>query len=212
MPSNLYVGMQQRIENLKKALLTDKDDLDADTEDQLRAVAYRVLASATIEEYVEKRCVETAKLGIERFKNGNESSTARALVTWLVVRNTPDVIPLEPQDVRGYFHLLDDAFKAYSSSASNSHGLDAKDLRNLVHPVGLRAHQIPEELADRLQALSDKRNPSVHSSTPKTTRRTDPGIERAQVDTIVMLLERLDDELEVAAMNYPLVAPSSVPA
>lgn len=209
MPSNLYVGMQQRIENLKKALLAEKDDLDADAEDQLRAVAYRVLASATIEEFVEKRCVETAKTGIERFKKGDESSTARALVTWLVVRNTPDVVPLEPGDVKAYFHLLDEAFKAYSASASNNHGLDARDLRNLVHPVGLRSHQVPEELADRLQALADKRNPSVHTSTLKVTRRTNPGIERDQVDTIVALLERLDDELEIAATTYPIAAPAA---
>lgn len=209
MPSTLYVGMQRRIDNLKRALLTEKEDLDADADDQLRAVAYRILASATIEEFVEKRCVETAKVGIERFERGEESSTARSLVTWLVVRNTPDVVPLEPQDVKSYFHLLDDAFKAYSASAASNHGLDARDLRNLVHPVGLRSHQVPEELADRLQALADKRNPSVHASTLKTTRRTNPGIERDQVDTIVSLLKLLDDELEIAATTYPIAAPAA---
>lgn len=208
-PSNLYVGMQQRIANLEAALLTDKDDIDCDPEDVLRGVAFRVMASAVIEEYVEERCLETASLAFARFNAAQESSAARALIIWSVVRNTPGCIPLESQDVYEHAHLLEEAHAAYTKSVRHNHGLNSRDLFSLVNPIGLRSHQMPDQLADQLQALADRRDPAVHGATSKTIRRTGPSVERKQVQKIVDLLALVDDALDVASSTFPIPAPTA---
>lgn len=56
MTSNLYAGLKQRISDYRGYFITASDDLDATTEDQIKAVAYRILASAALEDFVEERC------------------------------------------------------------------------------------------------------------------------------------------------------------
>lgn len=204
MPSTLYVGLQQRIGDYERYFLSDKDDLDCETEDFIKAVAFRVLCSALLEEYVEQRCKEIAATGIDRLSKGQSTSTGRSLVVWWVSRNIPDHIPIHVEDVDGYFANYQEVLKAYMQSVDDNHGLNAKDFRRLVNPVGLRATQLPPGLGDKLQALADRRDPTVHGAATKTVGRVGPNVLRAEIRSVCQLLAQLDAALDEVATTYPL--------
>lgn len=143
MPSTLYVGLRQRVSDYEKYFLSDKDDLDCDAEDFVKAVAFRVLCSAILEEFVEQRCKEVAVAGIDRLQRGQSTAAGRALVVWWVSRNIPDHIPIHVDDVNDFFGQYTEVLQAYTQTVDNSHGLSAKDFRRLVNPVGLRPFQFP---------------------------------------------------------------------
>jgi len=200
------VSLQQRVSELASIFIAAKDDLDATNEDYLKAIAFRIMASAAIEEYVEERCKEIAIEGMERLKKQLDTTTGRALVVWGVSRKIPGCIPIEPGEVADHYDRYDEILKGYLAAVSSNHGMNGRDVRSLINPVGIRSHQIPEELVDRLQALAEKRDPAVHTSAAKAARRLGPSVERKQIDDIVSRLCELDDALADVVCTYPVVA------
>ncbi|MDU0313183.1 hypothetical protein RKE38_05745 [Phycicoccus sp. M110.8] len=196
--------MSDRISSYRSYFITDKEDLDCGPEEHAKAIAFRILSSAAMEEYVEERCKQAARDGMERLKKGLPTSTGRALVIWGVSRNTPGVIPIHEADVGSYFSEYDSILDSYLTSVSGSHGLNSKDLARLVNPVGLRQHQVPSGLADKVQSLADRRDPVVHVSITRARSHFAPSVEVKQVEDIVGLLEQLDDALQVAVETFPL--------
>lgn len=204
MASPLWVGMRDRIGQYRAYFITDKDDLDCGPEEQTKAIAFRILASAAMEEFVEERCKQVAKQGIDRLKRGLPTTTGRALVVWGVSRNQPGYIPVQESDVLDYFSEYDAFLDSYLASVSSSHGLNGKDLSRLANPVGLRSHQMPSELPYKLQVLADRRDPVVHVSITRARSHFAPSVEVKQIEDLVSLLEQLDDALAAAVDTYPL--------
>lgn len=209
MASPRLVSLQHRVAELANIFISDKDDLDATNEDHLKAIAFRILASAAIEEYVEERCKEIATEGIDRLKKQLPTSTGRAMVIWGISRKVPDCIPIEPGEVADHYDRYDEILKAYLASVAGNHGVNGRDVRSLINPVGIRSHQVPEELIDRLQALSEKRDPVVHTSAAKAASKLGPSVERKQIEDIVIRLSDLDDALAEAVASYPVSAPAA---
>jgi len=204
-PSTLFVGLKQRIDHYAQIFITDKDDLEAVLEDHVRAVAFRILASAAIEEFVEERCKTVARAGIERLKKRLPTTTGRALVVWGVSRKNPGCIPIHEVDVGDHYDLFDELLAAYINSVNSTHGLNSRDVRNLLNPVGLRTHQLPADLLDRLQVLAERRDPVVHTVATKATGRLGPSVERKQIEDIVARLESVDAALDEALEKFPLL-------
>jgi hypothetical protein len=193
------------MEDYSSYFVTVEDDLDATTEDQVKAVAFRVLASAALEDFVEERCRVTARAGIERIKRGEKSATGRALLVWFISRNIPGCIPIHEADALDHFHQCDAALEAYIASVRSNHGLNATDFYKLVNPVGLRTRHIPTDLPDKLQALAEKRDPVVHvSASKRITRQIGPNQEIKQINDIVNLLQVVDESLTEVVDQYPL--------
>jgi hypothetical protein len=206
-PSPRYVSLRAKVDEYAALFISDKDDMDATQDDHVLAVAFRVLASGAIEEYVEERCKQVARTGMDRLRKGQATTTGRALVVWAVSRNQPGCIPIHQTDIGDHYDEYDDVLKAYLSSVAGNHGMNSKDLRNLVNPVGLRAHHLPSSLLDKLQALSQRRDPVVHTAvTKKATGRLGPRLEKQQVYDVVELLESVDEALGEVCEKYPLVA------
>lgn len=204
MASTRLVSLRQRIKDYNDIFITDRDDLDATPEDHIKAVAFRILASAAIEEFVEERCKEAAKVGIDRLKKGLPTTTGRALVVWAVSRNTPGCIPVHSDEVKDYYDELNNFLRTYVSVVSNSHGVNGKDIQNLLNPVGLRRHQVPPGLLDQLQSLADRRDPAVHAVASKATGRIAPSLQSKQINDILTLLEKVDGALDEAVENFPV--------
>lgn len=205
MTSPVYASLKQRMDDYRGYFVTVGDDLEATTEDQVKAVAFRVLASAALEDFVEERCRTTAKAGVERIKRGEQSATGRALLVWFVSRNVPGCIPIHDDDTLDHFHQCDAALDAYLASVRSNHGLNAVDFQKLVNPVGLRTWHIPAELPDRLQALAEKRDPVVHvSASKRVTRQIGPHAEIKQINDIVNLLKIVDEALTEVVSQFPL--------
>ncbi len=163
MASPLLVALEAQLTNLKSFFIVEREDYFLYTsEDHAKALSFRLLCSASIEDYVEKRCLEIAKLGSLRVSRGQPTATGRALITWSVVRGSSRGFPIHADDVLDCLDLAEQALNAYSQSVKSTHGMSGKDLRGLVYPLGLRDHQVPTILTDLLNSLSRARDPASH--------------------------------------------------
>jgi hypothetical protein len=170
----------------------------------MKALAFRLLASAAIEDYVEKRCVEVAKLGCDRFKKGQPSSTGRAIVTWSTVRTYSRSFPIHEGDVLELIDVADEALKSYLQSVKSTHGMSGRDLTSLVYPLGLRQRQVPPQLVESLNALSTSRDPASHVYVNRAKSMVEPIEEWRTVDQVMKPLAQLDDDLSLVVMTHPL--------
>jgi predicted transcriptional regulator len=204
MSSPQLVKLQEKVDQYAALFITCPDDLSASNDDYIMALAFRILASAAIEEYVEERCKAAARQGMDRLQRGQTTTTGRALVTWAVSRGNPGCIPVHPDDISENYAEYGIILKGYIDSVSNSHGVNRRDLKALIHPVGVRAHQVPVGLLDRLQTLADRRDPVVHTAAKKAVDRIGPSVEKKQVFDILKLLAQLDNCLDRVVTDYPI--------
>ncbi|MDO8152118.1 hypothetical protein [Isoptericola sp. b408] len=202
MPSSNWVSLEGKILELSKALINDDADLASD-EDSIRAVAFLILSSGAIEQYIEDRCRAVARSGIGRLKRSLPSASGTSLVTWGASKNGVRQVPIHPEDVAEYYDQYGVFLDSYLKSVNDNHGINAKDFYRLVYPIGIRTDDVPAGLPDKLQSLSQERDPAVHT-TPRTRRFQHPPDVKSRILEIVELLGDLDDVLAVAETNFPL--------
>lgn len=202
MASPEYASLLSRIEHLRRCFIVSKSDYSEYTrDDHTLKLAFQVLASAAIEGYVEQHCLKVAKSGVEKFKRGVPTSTGRALLAWSLARNVPQFIPIhENHFLQVDPGRIDIALDAYVKSVKNTHGISARDLGGLINPLGVQVAHVPPDLADKLQELSQKRDPAVHAT---VRTETDPNGEYLKVKNILQLLDQLEAGLEIALSTYP---------
>ena len=205
MPSPLFVALQGQLDNLRSFFIVEREDYVLYTaEDHAKALSFRLLSSASIEDYVEKRCIEIATTGCGRLGRGQPSATGRALVTWMLVRHASRAYPIHQDDVLQCIDLVDQALTAYKQSVKSNHGISGKDLRTLIFPLGLRDHQVPEILVDLLTSLSRARDPASHVYVNRAKSMVEPVEEWRLVAQLLPPLAQLDNDLGHVAQTYPL--------
>lgn len=210
MPSGLFVALEQRLKELAACFIVEKADYDAYTRaDHDMALAYVLLASAAIENYVEQRCLQVAKTGCERFSKGQPTTTGRAVLEWFILLqgfrgSNYATVPVDDADLQKAKSLLPDAASAFSKEVKKIHGIKGADFQRLVRPVGLRDEQFAPMLIDLLDALASQRDTASHGLVKRAKTLRDPAAERAQVEQIVTELQEVDAALEHVMTVYPI--------
>lgn len=202
MPSPLLVSLEQHLTKLEHNFIVVRSDYSQYTvDDFLKALAYRVLASAAIENFVEQRCLEIATAGCSRLASGKLTSTGRALTIWARFQNrrNPQVVYIRESDPLSDPSEPATALKVYSRYVKNSHGINADDLRALVFPLGLSEATLPVVLTSSLDALADSRNPASHAV---VRNRKEPSSDVQAVNQILTPLRQLDVDLQDACDNF----------
>ena len=203
MPSPLFVSLQQTLNNLRRDLIVDGKEYSAYTSaEHSSALGFRVLASAHIEDYAEKRCVEIARTGILRLKRGQPTRTGQSLITWYSARNELHPIPLAVTEI-AIDDKVDTALKTYENMASKKHGISASNLRNLVVPLGVREEDLNDQLFNLLSAAAVKRGAAAHIKVNRAKTMSEPIEEWKDVSPILKLLEQLDGRLDAAVHASP---------
>ena len=173
-------------------------------EDHAKAVAFRLLGSACIEDYAEKRCKEIAETSIVRIRRGQPSASGRSLIIRYIIRKDKRAYPIHDADVLGNLDLADEALRAYTDAVKSSHGIAGKDLQQLVYPLGIRDQQIPDILVTGLSDLSKVRDPASHIYTNRAKTMVEPIAEWRRVNQLMPHIRQLDADLGVASVTYPL--------
>ncbi|WP_159541374.1 hypothetical protein [Aeromicrobium sp. 9AM] len=208
MSSPLFVSLEQRLSDLEKCFIVRRDDYgDYIADDHLKALAYRLLASAALENYVEARCVEIATTGCERLGKTQPTATGRALMLWHSTHDrwvSAGPFLIHENDPHLYSSRANKALEAYIKSVRRSHGVSGDDLRALVFPLGLRENQVPEVLTTSLDALAEKRNPASHTYVNRARSQTEPALEVATIEQILTPLRQLDDDLRTVSETFPV--------
>lgn len=199
MPSPLFVGLSNVLARLRTSLIVGGPDYTAFSDaDQDRALGYRLLASAAIEDFVEQRGREAASEGAARFLKSQPTRAGRALVAWHVAKTSSAEIPVKPSDFIPQLELVNSASTAYGQMASSTHGMSSKDARKLLFPVGLVPDSTVEGLFDRLDQLSGGRNVAAHVRVNRARSLQPPDVEASLVESILAGLEHVDDLIERA--------------
>jgi len=208
MRSPLFVSLESQLHTLKGYFIVVRPDYPEYTpEDHAKALSFRLLCSAALEDYVEKRCLEIASIGATRIERGQPTSTGRALITWNIVRHNARGYPIQQDDVLHNLDLIQVAHTAYKQSVRTSHGVSGKDLRMLVYPLGLRDHHVPTILTDLLDSLSKARDPASHVYVNRAKTMAEPIAEWRLVEQLLEPLRQMDEDLGIVAENFPLPPP-----
>ncbi len=200
MPSNLFISLIQSLDKLKSHLITSGKDYNEYTAaEHSQALGFRILASAHLEDYAERRCLDIARIGVERFKTGHPARTGRCLLTWHTVR-TGLPIPLQPSEC-----LVDDridkAFRAYGRVVEKTHGVSGDKLRGLVLPLGLQEENLDAQLFDKLEILAVPRGAAAHLRINRARQMVPPEQEWHAVQDVIPLLKDLDEILQQLVIN-----------
>lgn len=203
MTSPLLASCRTGLEQLKASLIIQRDDISYTREDHDKALGFRVLASAHIEDYVEKRCTEVAARGVERFLNGKPTRTGRALLVWYSVHNRARLaIPLRESECVPRKDRLDSAHAAYLASVKATHGMSGQDARALVIPLGVEESDLDERLFDQMDSLAQIRQKAAHVIVKRAKTMTEPIKEWTDVEDVLVGLAGLDDALQRALDGF----------
>lgn len=193
MVSRHHASLKQYVIELEKHFIIVRDDPGEYTnQDRLNAVAFTLLASAQIEQYVENICSQAAKSAVIGLQKGKMSVAGRVLVIWHSIRNGAASFPVEDADVAQLTDRFISARQAYASTITKNHGISGQDLQRLVYPLGIKDDEIEAELIDKLTELADLRNPASHSRISGLRNVIEPKMIQARVARIIDLLEDLD--------------------
>lgn len=210
MPSSRLVALEQRLHDLAACFIVEKSDYSLYTRvDHDMALAYVLLASAAIEDFVEQRCLEVAVAGCDRFGKGQPTTTGRSVLEWFILMRgfrsaKYSTIPVDDRDLRSAAHLLPEAAAAYGSEVRRVHGMSGADFQRLTYSVGLRDWQFAPVLLDSLEALAMRRNPASHTTVKRAKSLIEPKAERTQVEQILAELRIVDLALDLVATTYPV--------
>ncbi|MEQ1873692.1 MAG: hypothetical protein ABL953_08205 [Ilumatobacteraceae bacterium] len=203
MASPLFVGLKTYLARLETSLIAavNDDNIYSDA-DHDRALGYRVLSAAAIEEFIEQRIGEGAKEGTSRFLKNKPTRTGRCLLIWHLATTSVAAMPVKEVEQVPHKDLVDSALDAFESRIKNTHGANRRDVRKLIYPIGLESAPQIESLLDKLQALADARDPAVHVRINRAKLMVPPAAEAENVRQIVSDLEYLDDAVEIAAQAF----------
>ncbi|WP_145926827.1 hypothetical protein [Amycolatopsis orientalis] len=205
MPSPLFVSLRGSLDSLRKDLIVSGKAYYAYTSgDHARALGFRVLASAHLEDYAEQRCAAVAKAGIQRLKRQQPTRTGVCLMTWYFVREEDEPIPLDVSEFN-FDDKLDSALSKYERMVSKKHGISASNLRNLVVPLGVREADLDEHLFNLLQDLAVSRGAAAHIKVNRAKQMQEPEQEWKKVSAVLPLLEKLDEGLDAVLEDRPIV-------
>lgn len=203
MPSPLLVSFEQKLQQLENQFIVRRTDYNLYTSaDFVNAVAYRLLASAALEEFVERRCIEIAQSGSDRLSKSRPSSTGRALVMWarFADHRSPRSVLIHENDAIADLSEAARAYIAYAKHVKRNHGISGDDLKSLALPLGIRDSQLPDVLTASLDDLANKRNPASHTV---VRTRSEPEAEVKTLRQVMGPLRQFDSDLQVVCDTFP---------
>lgn len=185
--------METRLKTLRSCFIaTGKDLRGYSSDDHLKAVAYRVLASATLESYVEELCLSAATDALNRLQKSQPSATGYSLLAWYAV-NQAKGTPLIRSQHQSFWPELATVGEKYKKLVKTNHGLNGDKFLRLTRPLGLQDRHVPDQLLNELDSLADERNPASHAPVNRAKSMRDPELECARPEQIRDLLHDVDD-------------------
>ena len=172
-----------------------------------RTVAYRVLAHAEIEEYIENRVWD---LAIDSIKALESSGNVNRVIACLLAFSgrkldfPPDTLaPPSGKKVTDWnekIHLTDkskSALTTFRSSITQNHGIRERDILNLLLPVGILPTQLDPAWLSTIDTFGQQRGLVAHHSAAhyRAKHVLDPKSELTTVKNILAGLRDIDDFL-----------------
>ncbi len=175
-------------------------------EQTTQTFAFRLLAHAEIEGFLEDRAKELSKTALAAWRNGKKPSTSLvSLVAFsgLEHRTPPGTLAAPqpsqsktwPKEVELDERIVA-AVTAFHRRLSQNHGIKEENLLGILLPIGLSTGDIDPTLLAELNSLGSDRGTTAHTSVQHVTIVPDPRDELKRVQRILEQLQAVDIKLE----------------
>jgi hypothetical protein len=203
--SDKFITLEMQLDRLKDEFLPEISPTGSYSESQLsRTAAYRVLAHAEIESYLEERARTIVIDAKKAWETGKTTRTLICLLGFsdLTMDKPPDTLK-KPSNVKQDNHdkrleiteKINSAIKSFKKVIDNNHGLKEKNILALLLPIGIDSDDLdPAWLAD-MNTFGEKRGLVAHTSATSymTIQTPDPANELNTVTQIKNELLRIDE-------------------
>lgn len=202
--SNQYKKLKKELARLRRELLPKKFRRSGNYPPEVftKTNAYRVLAHAEIESYIEDRAYEVASTAIGEWNNKKKvSKTLLGLLAFSGqnMEEPPDSVnPSQPSQVSTWgnkiriSNKINAAMNVFCNAITNNHGIKERNLLRLLLPIGIEADKFDPVLLADLNSFAEVRGEVAHLSASKyrAKQQVDP---RDELRTVESLVNRLID-------------------
>lgn len=210
MPSPHYEALTSQISDLGAVLLPidiNQDILELPPDVSVKALSYRILCHAELENYFESRGLEIATAADKAWKERQHisRSTFCLLAFWDgTLEKLPDTLQAPPHKKRSDWDALikpdsrlSRAITAYNRYIrSLNHGIKEENLISVLLPIGLNPDRIDPTLIADLNDLGIKRGEAAHTGISGHVRKgVNPRDEYSQIARIIGNLTQMDEQL-----------------
>ncbi|MCZ8184221.1 MAG: hypothetical protein O9322_14705 [Beijerinckiaceae bacterium] len=210
MPSKRYQQMKSELRRLQGALafrIRAGSAFTLTPQLSIRALAYRVLAHAEIEQFLEDRVIEIVMSTDKAFKNRRfVSETTICLLNYsqITLSKVPESLSPPPGKSQNDWNAVifpdSNFFKAVSTYVNRvrnqNHGVKEENVLSMLLPIGFSATDIDSLLLIELNDFGRKRGAAAHAGLGQHVRAgVNPLDEIAQVQRILTGLLDVDRKL-----------------
>ena len=217
MPASIrFRTLRRNVVELRKSLLPKKFDPIGNYSDRqlTRSVAYRVLAHAEIEAYLEDRVLDIAKKAFDKW-NINKTKTSLTLCSLLAfcgqeMKKPPDSLnsPQANQQTKWgeLLHMerkLNKALQHFRINVKDNHGVKEKNILSLLLPVGVDPNDLDPLWLTNMDSFGASRGEAAHTSFRRicVNNTPDPKSEFDTVNGLLAGIKQVDDLLNALELS-----------
>ncbi|MCE2719802.1 MAG: HEPN domain-containing protein [Dolichospermum sp.] len=202
--SDKFITLRTQLNRLKNEFIPEISPTGLYSESQLsRTAAYRVLAHAEIESYLEERAWEVVQNAKTLWTKGKTTRTLICLLGFsgLTMDKPPDTLTPQKgsktvkEEKIKISKKIDLAVESFKRVISQNHGVKEDHILSLLLPIGIDSDDLdPAWLAD-MNTFGEKRGLVAHTSATSymTIQTPDPANELNTVTQITHELLRIDE-------------------
>lgn len=209
--SERFRRLELELRELRRHLLPHKFDKTGEYPARIlsRATAYRVLAHAEIESYLEDRAKEIVRAALRSWKeHGRLSRPLMCLLGFAGRQLDHPPLTLLPEQANQndvweaklkINRKLQDASRAFHNVIGDNHGVKEANLLRLLLPVGIDPDDLDPVWVSLMNTFGELRGEAAHTSRSgwKTSQPPDPESEYATVRKVVEGLRQVDHKLNL---------------
>ena len=200
--SEQYKLLRRQLSHLRVYLLPKKFDPTGQYSQRnlSRAIAYRVLAHAEIEEYLEARVSGIAKNAVKNWKlTGQANNVLLALVAFSgkeMEEPPPSLEPSQPNQKSSWEERtqlskkLESALNSYFRTVRNNHGVKEANLLRMLLPIGYPVEKLDPLWLASMNSFGERRGEAAHGSSIQHS--VDPQSELTTVNNLLSEMEHVD--------------------
>lgn len=202
--SQRFITLERELRNLRKFFLPRQFSLTGNYSERkiALAVAYRVLAHAEIESYIEDRVLAIATNAVDAWTTHKKTKlTLVSLFAFsgLTLDKPPDSLTPRQRsqnldDKVKFDNKLGKVFNSFRTSVVDNHGIKEKNLLSLLLPIGINNDDLDQVWLREMNDFGAKRGEFAHQSASnyKTRQPPDPKNELEMVNRLLQGLIHID--------------------
>lgn len=213
--SSEFVALRGHLCELRHYLLPTPFDPTGHYSDRelTRTLAYRLLAHAELEAFVEQRCWHAVQIAARSWKHDRSPTKTLTCVMAFDTRTSRPIPPSVEvpssddkdawRDALEIDNRVKNAVDSYYNTVSNNNGIRESNLLRLLLPAGVETAQLSPTFLATMDSLGRQRGDAAHQSTVslRVSNPPDPKSEYDRIGQLLPYLDSIDRALQEASSS-----------